>query len=100
LFPHATKRWAKKIRGQRHYFGPCSDPDGARAKYLEEKDAPHAGRKPRADTAGTRVKDFCNQFLNAKRGLVVSSELTNRSWKVYKATCELVGSHFGKSRLN
>jgi integrase len=99
LFPHATGRWAKKIRGQLYYFGPWSDPDGALTKYLEQKDALHAGRKPREATEGVTVKDLGNRFLNAKRALVESGELTNRSWQDYKAACGLVVTHFGKGRL-
>ena len=99
LFPHATGRWAKKIRGQMHYFGPWADPDAALAKYLEQRDALHAGRKPREATEGVTIKELCNQFLNAKRALVESGELTNRSWQDYKAACDLSISHFGKGRL-
>jgi integrase len=99
LFAHATGRWAKKIRGKLHYFGPWSNPDAAEAKYLEQRDALQAGRKPREETDGTSIKELCNLFLAAKLTLVDSSELTNRSWQDYKAACDLIVAHFGKGRL-
>ena len=79
LYAHASGRWAKKIRGQIHYFGPWSDPDGALDKYVREKEALHDGRKPRPDTGAPTIKDVCNEFLNAKRELVESGELSERT---------------------
>ena len=68
LFPHATGRWAKKIRGKMYYFGPWDDPDGALTKYLQQKDDLHAGRKPRdkVDPEALTVKAVANAFLRAK----------------------------------
>ncbi|MBV9124885.1 MAG: tyrosine-type recombinase/integrase [Planctomycetes bacterium] len=98
LFAHAAGVWAKKIRGQLHYFGPWSDPEGALQKYLEQKDALHAGRKPRQDTQGLTIKELANAFLIAKAQTRDVGEITPRSWQDYKDACDLLVSHFGKGR--
>jgi integrase len=99
LFPHATKRWAKKIRGKLHYFGPWDDPDGALNNYLAQKDALHAGRAPRADPEALTVKDAANAFLNHKSALLDAGELSPLTWAKYKTAADLVVSAFGKKRL-
>ena len=98
LFPHATKRWAKKIRGKLHYFGPWDDPDAALAKYLEQKDDLHAGRKPRPKTEGLTVKELANRFLNGKRDRLHTGEITERTFQDYFTTCSIIVDAFGKSR--
>jgi hypothetical protein len=91
--------WAKKIRGKLHYFGPWSDPAAALKKYLEQKDALHAGKKPKPDTDSLTVKQLANAFLAAKQALVDSGELLSRTWTDYKAATDLLVARFGKSRL-
>jgi len=46
LFPHATGRWAKKMRGQLRYFGPWADPDAALRLYLDQRDDLYVCRPP------------------------------------------------------
>jgi integrase len=99
LTAHPAGYWCKKIRGKVHYFGPWEDPDGALAKYLEQKDALHAGRKPREDTGALTVKQLANAFLGHKQALLDADEIKQRTWNEYKAASDLVVSHFGKSRL-
>lgn len=99
LFAHATKQWAKKIRGKMHYFGHWADPDAALKKYLDQKDALHAGRKPRVETEGLTVKELANAFLAAKQALVDNGELSPRTWSEYKVTTDLIVDDFGKQRL-
>jgi hypothetical protein len=81
LTPHPAGYWCKKIWGKLHYFGPWSDPDGALKKYLEQKEDLYAGRTPRADPAGLRVKDIANAYLIAKKDAVAAGELSPRPWR-------------------
>ena len=73
-----------------HYFGKWADPDGALAKYLEQKDALHAGRKPRLESVVLTVKDVANAFLTHKKALLDAGELSPRTWADYKAATDLL----------
>ncbi len=99
LFPHATRRWAKKIRGQFHYFGPWEDWQGALRKYQEQKDDLYAGRTPRVQADGFTVRDLVNRFLTSKKLLQDSGEITPRTFAEYHAACARVGEAFGLTRL-
>jgi integrase len=99
LTPHPAGQWCKKIRGKLYYFGPWSDPDGALARYLEQKDALHAGRKPRPDPDAITVKDVVNAFLNTMKALLDAGKLSPHTWANYKVAADEVIAHMGKTRL-
>jgi integrase len=99
LFAHATGRWAKKIKGRLHYFGPWDNPTAALEKYLDQKDDLHAGRTPRAGGDGLTVRELLNQFLTAKRRAADAKTITPRTFRDYHWTCKRVFDTFGPKRL-
>ncbi|MGH7171439.1 MAG: tyrosine-type recombinase/integrase, partial [Gemmataceae bacterium] len=99
LFPHATRRWAKKIRGKLHYFGPWEDWKAALAKYQGQKDDLHAGRTPRVQGDGLTMRDLLNRFLTAKSLLVDAGELSPRTFADYKVVTDRLSAAFGLTRL-
>jgi len=104
LFPHATGRWAKKVKGQLRYFGKVADdPDGKAAleEWLRVKDDLLAGRRPRSKTEGEglTVRDLLNRFLTAKKLAAEGGEITLRMFRDYHSTCRRVGDVFGMTPL-
>jgi integrase len=99
LTSHPAGYWCKKIRGKLYYFGPWADPDSALRKYLEQKDALHAGRKPRAELESPTVKDLANAYLNHKQTLVDAGELSPLTWSDYKRVADELVKHTGKTRI-
>jgi integrase len=99
LFPHATGRWAKKIRGRLVYFGPWDDPDAALKRYLEQRDDLHAGRTPGVTPEALTVFAMCGRFLTTKKRMLDAGELSARSFDEYTAICQRIIRAFGKGRL-
>ncbi len=99
-------RWARKIRGQREYFGQV-DPEakdfGASAaltRYNEERTDLEAGRRPRVRTGEeTELHHLVNSFLTAKKMLLDSGELAPRTFAEYEATGQRLARVFGRRRL-
>jgi integrase len=99
LFAHDTRRWAKKIRGKLHYFGPWNDPDAALKKYTEQRDDLHAGRTPRVQGEGFTVEDLLDRFYHTKKLLCEAGELSPRTLADYHATGQRIQEAFGRTRL-
>lgn len=102
LFPHATGRWAKKVRGKLHYFGKVADdPRGEAAlnKWLDEKDALLAGRTPRASKDTLTMGDAVSRFIEVKESQRDSGDIRQTTFDDYYAVGERLLLAFGKSRL-
>lgn len=102
LFPHASGRWAKKVRGKFAYFGKVADdPKGtaAVALWLDQKEELLAGRKPRGRRDGLTVLELCNRFLAAKEDQADAGDLIRRTFVSYFNTAKLVLDSFGANRL-
>ncbi len=99
LFPHATKRWAKKYKGKTYYFGPWSDPDGAEAAYFDWKAVYIDGKPPRPTIeAGPTVADICNHYLTAQEDKLPSGKLSQRGYLDSKRATDLLVATFDKNR--
>jgi integrase len=101
LFPHASGRWAKKIRGKFSYFGKVADdPKGQAALqfWLDRRDDLLAGRTPHTGD-GLTIRELCNRYLSVKESQVNNREITRRHFENLYAACELVVVQFGKTRL-
>lgn len=104
LFPHATGRWAKKIKGKLHYFGYWRDQqeNGWQAAidlYNEQKEDLYAGRKPRSKSDELTLRDLCNRFLTAKEHQFETGEIVWHTFVDYKKTTDRLIRVFGAERL-
>ena len=97
LFAHATKRWAKKVKGKTEYFGPWDDPAGALQEWERVKGALLAGRpRPEIRPDAYAVADICDAFLRHRKTKVFDGSMRQRTWNEYKAVCEHLFTAFGK----
>jgi integrase len=102
LFPHASGRWAKKVRGKLHYFGRWDrgvDPMVALQAWKDQEEDLRAGRVPRVKDKGLTLEQLSDRFLTTKRRLRDNGEIVPRSFLDYYQTCRRLVQFFGKSRL-
>jgi len=97
LFWHASRQWAKKIRGKLHYFGRCPH-DEALARYEQQKDDLHAGRSPREED-GLTVQRLCAKFLVSREAKLACGELSQRAYAEYGLVCGRLRKYLGAGRL-
>jgi integrase len=98
LFPHGNGQWCKKIRNKLRFFGVWADPQAAVDLYERQREALYAGRTPSEPSEDVTVAVACNAFLTAKKSLLSSGDLTQRSYDDYYATCGRILNECGRER--
>ncbi len=99
LFAHATRRWAKKVRGKLAYFGPWDDLDGALKRWVAQKDNLLAGLPVDDGKPGKlTVRELVNQFMNHRRGKMEAGRMTRRAHADYKAVGDKLADVLGRDR--
>lgn len=97
LYAHNTKRWAKKIRGRTHFFGPWHDWEAALDRFQYEVHWLQQGKTPPPrDQQALTVGDLVNEFLEHREAKVASGELAQRTWDDYKRTGETLVAELGR----
>lgn len=112
LFPHASGRWAKKIRGDLHYFGRWGHKQGAAVvpvpdfragweaaltEYEANRDALQRGLPRQVSTGVYTLRDLANDFLHAQRLKVDSGDVSGRHWHDLYRACEQMADALGRS---
>lgn len=97
LYAHASKRWAKKIRGRTHFFGKWDDWQAALERYQYEVDYLQQGKTPPPQNQDAlTVGELVNSFLEHREGLVNSGELAQRTWDDYKRAGAMLVASLGR----
>ena len=97
LFPHDTKRWAKKIKGRLHYFGPWDNWKAALERFQYENDYLQQGKTPPPQNIeALTVGDLVNGFLDSRKAKVASGEMAERTWYDYKRTGAFLVASLGR----
>ena len=97
LYAHASKRWAKKIKGRTHFFGHWDNWQAALERFQYENDYLQQGKTPPPkDVTALTVEDLVNSFLENRDNKVQSGEMSQRTWNDYKRTGEFLVASLGR----
>jgi integrase len=97
LFPHTTRRWAKKVKGKMRYFGPWEDWRGALDEWNRQRDDLLAGREPHKSTGDVTVKEAVDAFLESRENKMHAGELSPRTFRDYLDTGKRIGDQLGRT---
>lgn len=107
LYAHASGKWAKKVGNKLRYFGSWEDPDGALADYQKWRaEYDERTRVPTLTELRQRfplkhemsIEEATQLFLKDKQASVARGELSERTCREYKDTCDRLVAFLGDQK--